>query len=112
MTYNKASKLYENIFRKSSDETLISLQNDLLTYSVRYAQIRVVWKMADLNQRMEIENRRTSAHNAMIDAVNILSRYQQKHDIDISWREELGGDRKEIGDLACFIHCFLGIEAR
>jgi len=59
-----------------------------------------------------MDQRRTLAHNAFIDACNIMSRNMGKNDEDNSWRAALGEDRKVIGDFACYIHCFLGLEAR
>ena len=68
--------------------------------------------VASLDQRKEMDQRRTLAHNSFIDACNIKSRNMGQNDEDNSWRAELGDDRKIIGDFACHIHCFLGIECR
>jgi tetratricopeptide (TPR) repeat protein len=46
------------------------------------------------------------------DACNILSRAMNERGKDISWRAQLGQDRREIGDFACYIHCILGLSAR
>ncbi|MGC8624401.1 MAG: hypothetical protein ACP5VQ_03945 [Phycisphaerae bacterium] len=55
---------------------------------------------------------RNCAHNAFIDACNILARNMAKVGEDATWRQTLGDERKTIGDLACYIHCFLGLAAR
>lgn len=55
---------------------------------------------------------RTAAHNALIDAANILSRAMVKAGEDATWRRRVGNDRQEIGDWVCHIHAQLGIEAR
>ena len=47
-----------------------------------------------------MDGTRTAAHNALIDALNILSRAMIKAGEDTTWRKQLGNDRQEIGDLA------------
>jgi len=79
---------------------------------VRYARIRVDWELSDQKNRKEMDEERTRAHNAFIDSCNILSRNLHQKSEDNTWREELGTDRREIGDFACFIHCILGLRAR
>jgi len=41
-----------------------------------------------------------------------LVRYAKKQGYESSWESVLEQDRKEIGDLACYIHCELGIQSR
>ncbi len=55
---------------------------------------------------------RTRAHEALIDACNILSRAQARLGGENNWRDALGNDRQSIGDFACFIHLFLALSAR
>ncbi|WP_294187580.1 hypothetical protein [uncultured Clostridium sp.] len=42
----------------------------------------------------------------------MLSRYLQKADKDITWREQLGDERKRIGDFACYIAFIFELNAR
>jgi len=58
-----------------------------------------------------MEAGRTAAHNALIDACNIMSRNMCETDEGIEWRRELGDERKRIGDFACWLHALLGIAA-
>lgn len=108
MDMTRALSIYEDI-QKSR---LTSLRDQLVESAICYARIRVDWFQADGAGRREMDNRRTRAHNALIDACNILSRNMAKQGEDISWREQLGADRKVIGDFACFLHCLLGVRAR
>lgn len=55
---------------------------------------------------------RTRAHNAFIDACNILSRQMARPGEDVAWRARLRSDRKILGDFACYLHCLLGLKAR
>jgi len=90
----------------------VALRRELFIKAVDYAGIRAKWMMSSLEQRSAMEQRRTIAHDAFIDACNIMSRNMGKNYEDNSWRANLGDDRKIIGDFACYIHCFLGIDAR
>jgi hypothetical protein len=108
LNYEEAGHCYELICASG----LHALRNDLFRKGIEYARIRTQWHIATREQRLEMDQRRTLAHNAFIDSCNILSRNMAKADEDNSWRAELGDDRKVIGDFACFIHCFLGLAAR
>jgi len=108
LTYDKAKFCYGMIMESAQT----ALRRELFSKALEYARIRAKWMVSSLDQRKEMDQRRTLAHNSFIDACNIMSRNMGKNDEDNSWRAELGDDRKIIGDFACYIHCFLGIEAR
>jgi hypothetical protein len=91
---------------------LTHLLEELLGCAIRYGGIRTAWYISDLNDRRELEQSRTMAHNVLIDACNILSRNMLKNGEDNAWRAKLGNDRKVIGDFACFVHCILGLRSR
>ncbi len=88
------------------------LSRTVANAAVRYARIRTDWRLSDPDSRLEMNASRTAAHNALIDACNILSRNMAQHGESIAWRKRLGDDRKVIGDFACHLHCLLGLEAR
>jgi hypothetical protein len=99
------------LYRQIEATKLARFKNELLTMAVRYARLRTDWQLADLQSRREIDRHRTAVHDALIDACNILSRNMTESGEDSSWRASLN-DRKEIGDFACYVHCFLGLAAR
>ena len=107
MNHEVAIALFENI--KTSQT---QLRHDLILCAVRYARLRTDWRLAPLQERRAMNSARTAAHNALIDAANILSRAMVKAGEGATWRRRLGNDRQEIGDWACHIHAQLGIEAR
>lgn len=98
-----------NAIENSTHDDLRSL---LMQSAVKYARIRTDWYLSSSSSRQDMDRHRTALHNAFIDSVNILSRNMRKAGEDTSWREQLGADRKVIGDFACYIHCLLGIRAR
>lgn len=108
MHIETARMIYDAI--KSTRMT--ELRDDLIQDAVRYARLRVDWQLATGDERKQIDEVRTRAHDAFISSCNILSRAMLKNGEDVSWREQLGPDRKEIGDWACWMHAFMGISAR
>ncbi len=90
----------------------IKLKNELFNVAIRYARIRTDWYFMDDEEKRASDEMRSRTHNSLIDNFNILSREMLKAGEDISWRIHLGDNRKEIGDFACHIHNFLGLDSR
>jgi hypothetical protein len=107
MDFETAQRLYRHVLVTK----FVELRRELFTFAVRYARLRTDWQLADIDERQAMDRHRTAAHDALIDACNILSRNMAKTGEDASWRAAIN-DRKEIGDFACYIHCFLGLDAR
>ena len=68
--------------------------------------------MGSAEARAELETARSSAHDAFIDACNILSRNMAARGESVEWRQELGDDRKRIDDFACWLTLSLALSAR
>ena len=100
------------IYAALRDAAPPDLLRELILMAGRYAGLRVLWAMADLEGRRGLDSERTRAHNAFIDQCNILGRAAAKTNQNTIWRTELGEDRKEIGDFACHLACIVGIQAR
>ena len=88
------------------------LRLELIRAAVAYTRYRVEWRLLSPEERRETGSARTAAHNAFIDACNIMSRNMAQSGEPTGWRRMLGDDRQDIGDLACFICLFLGLAAR
>ena len=113
MTIEDARHILKQIDASTGqEELLLRLKRDMVLYGLRYAHIRADWQLASLEKRLEMDAPRRLAHNAFIDACNILSRNQAKAGFENGWRTHLGRDRRTIGDFACYLHCILGLEAR
>ena len=102
----------EVIYQQLASTAHSDLKHDLEVAAIAYAHQRAEWALASLDGRREMEVARTRAHDAFIDACNILSRAMARSVEDASWRDALGGDRKVVGDFACHLHCLLAIAAR
>jgi len=77
-----------------------------------YARIRVDWQLATAEERLVMDAARTRSHDAFIEACDMMARCMEDEQEDFSWRVDLGKDRKEIGDFACYLHLILGLVAR
>ena len=108
LDYITAYRSYLSIQTSKLDE----LRKTLLKSAVRYAAIRAGWHFMKQEERAESDTQRTAAHNHFIDCCNILSRQQALRDEDNTWRNDITMERKIIGDFACYLSCFIGIENR
>lgn len=108
MTIEAAQDIFDELTRAGEEELKLAVFDS----AIRYAQLRVEWAQSAPEQRREMGATRTRAHNAFIDACNILSRAQSRSGGISKWRTPLGHDRKHLGDFACFIHLFLALSAR
>jgi len=108
MNLDMAKDIYDKIQACKNQH----LKEYFVSSAIRYARLRVDWLMSEGEERLRLDEIRRSAHNALISALDSLSRNLGEDGENISWRGDLGSDRKAIGDLACFLHCILGISAR
>ena len=112
LQYQEALEIYhtmeENLDR--NDEDIMDLYHMLIDKAIRYANIRAEWATLSREMKSEKDASRTSAHNAFISSVNIIARTEGV--VGALWRQRLTDDRKRIGDFACYIALFLGLETR
>ena len=115
ITYDTALSITKSILSgiDERNEDLIEMWTDVLKRAARYAAVRANWNFLSREEKSNTDESRTIKHDSFIRSLDILSRYQQKlnmyHD---NWREALGTDRKDIGDYACYLAMFAGINAR
>ena len=107
MTHDQVSLIHEDI-----EATQHELRLDLYRNAARYAALRTSWHLSSRETRGELDGRRTVAHNALIDATNVLSRNLANEGRDVSWRNDFGDERKVIGDFAVFLAAKLAILVR
>ena len=112
LTYEEAKEIYSTINDNLewNDEDIVGLYHDMVSRAVRYANIRAGWNALSREQKADQDPSRTMAHDAFIMSVNIVARTEGT--VGAEWRKRLSEDRKRIGDFACYIALFQGIEAR
>lgn len=111
-----AEEIYEKMLEEIdfNDSDLKELWDDLIKNALEYAAIRSQWLTFTKEERMDTGRNlvRTGKHNIVISSFNVLSRYLEKIGKDIKWREQLGEERKRVGDFACYIAFIFGLNAR
>lgn len=107
MDWEKATKIAYEIGRSRLSEARM----DLFRKAADYSRIRVEWQLSSPDQRLEIDGKRRELHDAFIEVCDRMGRAMESEQEDFSWREELGTDRKEIGDFACYVNLILGLVA-
>lgn len=119
LPFEDASHIFATIKKQiENDAEMTDLYHDLLSRSIEYAAVRAEWQMMTTEEKGAIDKRRSEIHNAVIREFDILARNLGKLGHDISWRDELGDleknpdYRKRIGDMACYLVLFEGLNAR
>ena len=115
LTVEEALRIYEEMAKSIEQcrlEDKMDFWNDCLKKAAKYTKIRNDWEIMSREEKMDTDSSRTSAHDSVITAVNILSRIAEQEGVDNSWRKELGDNRKRVGDFACFIAYITGISNR
>jgi hypothetical protein len=108
MTHQSAEKLYALL----STTQQVELKRDLDSAAVAYAHWRAQWAMAAPDGRRDMDAARSASHNVLIDSCNVLARAMTQAGEDSSWRNQLGNDRKVIGDFGCYVAYALAVSAR
>ena len=101
-----------SIWRQIRESKLADLRQDLVEHAIRYANMRVDYYLADTERQRVLGPDRTACHNALIVSCDILARNMAQCGEVATWRQQLGSDRKVIGDFASLLHAILGIAAR
>lgn len=103
MSEQIAEKITELCFAalKSVDETEYELAQDLAASAIKYTKYRMDFAINDNSWKMENDKYRTSAHNHYMDCLNIFLRYIGRQGKETP---DLGSyDRKDLGDIACYL---------
>ena len=119
LPFMDAAHIFATIKKQiENDEDMTDLYHDLLSRSIEYSAVRAEWQMMTTEEKGAIDKRRSEIHNAVIREFDILARNLERLGHDTSWRDELGDleknpdYRKRIGDMACYLVLFEGLNAR
>ena len=102
----------------SGDAEALEIYKELYADAVKYSESRSNWPLWDKEKKQEEDPVRTSRHNKVIIAFNMLARYLKMQGKAASWRDTLGEEsenpyfRKRIGDFACYIVLIGSLNAR
>jgi len=88
------------------------LFDKMVRCAVIYARIRAEWYFSKSQQKNDMNDERTMAHDEFIHSYKMLCEKMEETGEDTAWKYAVGFDRRSIGDFACMIHAFIGIMAR
>ena len=92
-----------------NDEDALEIYNELVAQSVQYASFRQKWAFLSKEEKMNIDESRTSCHDSLIIKFNMMERILKMQGKTAAWRDKLGRTeedrdyRKRIGDMGCYI---------
>jgi len=113
MNWNDAQRIANELIKhESKDEDFIELRQDFFIASLRYSNLRFKWYFTDMENKKEMDKERTAAHNSLISCWNALCRYMNNQGIELASNALFPNDRKNIGDLACYLCAIIGIMSR
>ena len=113
LTMAEAREIYDGMLAAmdENDQDIVELYEQFFRRAFRYTGIRAGWnRLLTFEERREQDDQRTQAHDAFISSVEILIHIAG--DEGKKWEAILGGNRKRIGDLACYITLFESLESR
>ena len=112
LPFEEAMEISEAILQNSpeDDEEFEEFWELALSAMTVYADLRANWKQIRKGQRDN--DGRTRKHDNVIHTLNLLSGMMEQRGLDVSWRKQLGDQRKRIGDFACYIAMLYGLSAR
>ena len=113
IAYEDAQEIYQKMVSMldEQNEDHMELYENLVKKCVRYAEYRSKWPTLSREKKLDIDSDRTSAHNSAITAFKMIARMQGEASAE--WTDRIDfNDRKRVGDMACYISLFCGLDAR
>lgn len=119
LTLEEMASLHREMAEETGgDAEAIELYMELYAAAAKYSESRSNWLLWDKEKKLEEDSVRTSRHNKVIMAFNMLARYLKMQGKSASWRDVLGKEsenpyfRKRIGDFACYLVFIGSLNAR
>ena len=112
LEFEQAMKVYEELLEENleEDEIYDKLWDHALHCMIDYGSLRAHWKITPKTDRSNDD--RTVMHDSVIHSLDELAVYTKEHGKEAKWRDELGYQRKRIGDFACYVSLIYGVFAR
>ena len=112
LEFEQAMKVYEELLEENLEEDAIydKLWDHALHCMIDYGSLRAHWKITTKTDRSNDD--RTVMHDSVIHSLDELAAYTKEHGKEAKWRDELGYQRKRIGDFACYVSLIYGVFAR
>lgn len=112
ISFEEAMKIYGEIVEEAPDgnQAFDEAWDNAIEKMTAYADLRAHWKITPKLQRNN--DQRTVKHDNVIASLDQLAECMKEQNLNADWREELGNQRKRIGDFACYVSLIYGLSAR
>lgn len=112
ISFEEAMKIYGEIVEEAPDgnQAFDEAWDNAIEKMTAYADLRAHWKITPKPQRNN--DQRTVKHDNVIASLDQLAECMKEQNLNADWREELGNQRKRIGDFACYVSLIYGLFAR
>lgn len=112
ISFEEAMKIYGEIVEEAPDgnQAFDEAWDNAIEKMTAYADLRAHWKITPKPQRNN--DQRTVKHDNVIASLDQLAECMKEQNLNADWREELGNQRKRIGDFACYVSLIYGLSAR
>ena len=112
ISFEEAMKIYGEIVEEAPDgnQAFDEAWDNAIEKMTAYADLRAHWKITPNPQRNN--DQRTVKHDNVIASLDQLAECMKEQNLNADWREELGNQRKRIGDFACYVPLIYGLSAR
>lgn len=112
LDFSEAMEIYEALLLEAQPEVEAyeKAWDRALMAMVDYGSLRSHWKITPKTERSNDE--RTVMHDSVIHSLDVLAEVSRSNGCKAMWREQLGNQRKRIGDFACYVSMIYGLFAR
>lgn len=112
--FESCSEYYGSLLEAldKTDKEAVSYWKDFVSASVDYAQARGEWLLLNREEKQAKDEMRTVKHNKVILALKIVIAYLKQQGKEFDWFESITGNRKQMGDLACYVAYVYSVNAR
>ncbi|HEO7221104.1 TPA: hypothetical protein VBE33_002019 [Streptococcus agalactiae] len=94
------------------DEYSIIYWKDFITASLIYSQSRGEWLLLSREEKHAKDDTRTTKYNKFIYTLKIYIAYSKQKGYEFPWFESIKDNRKQLGNLACYIAYIYAVNAR
>lgn len=115
ITIEECEQIYTAIveqIKEKQDGRAEQLFAEMQKCAIVYAGIRANWFNLSFGERAAADTDRTRKHDLFIRAKDKLAEYMYENKMSITWDDELGSQRKRIGDFACYMVFLIAVSER
>lgn len=113
LSFEVCTKYFQDLVNalNDTDEESLTYWKDFISASVAYSQARGEWLLLSREEKHAKDDTRTTKHNKFIYTLKIFIAYSKQKGNKFTWFETIKDNRKQLGDLACYIAYVYAVNA-